>query len=41
MQSQGANTDLAVVRGAQVMAIALVVGVVYTTSMELIKQKKD
>ena len=36
----GANTDLAVVRGAQVMAIALVVGVGYTSTMELIKQKK-
>ena len=36
----GAKTDLAVVRGAQVMAVALVVGVAYTFTMELIKQKK-
>ena len=36
----GAKTDLAVVRGAQVMAIALVVSVAYTSTMELIKQKK-
>ena len=36
----GAKTDLAVVRGAQVMAVALVVGVAYTSTMELIKQKK-
>ena len=36
----GAKTDLAVVRGAQVMAIALLVGVAYTSTMELIKQKK-
>ena len=36
----GAKTDLAVVRGAQVMAAALVVGVAYISTMELIKQKK-
>ena len=36
----GAKTDLAVVRGAQVMADALMVGVAYTSTMELIKQKK-
>ena len=36
----GAKTDLAVLRGAQVMAVALVVGVAYTFTMELIKQKK-
>jgi hypothetical protein len=36
----GAKTDLAVMRGAQVMAIALVVGVAYTSTMELIKQKE-
>ena len=36
----GAKTDLAVMRGAQVMAIALLVGVAYTSTMELIKQKK-
>ena len=36
----GVKTDLAVVRGAQVMAVALVVGVAYTSTMELIKQKK-
>ena len=36
----GAKTDLAVVRGTQVMAIALVVGVASTSTMELIKQKK-
>jgi hypothetical protein len=36
----GLKTDLAVVRGAQVMAVALVVGVAYTSTMELIKQKK-
>ena len=36
----GAKTDLAVVRGAQVMAVALVVGVAYTSTMKLIKQKK-
>ena len=36
----GAKTDLAVVRGAQVMVVALVVGVAYTFTMELIKQKK-
>ena len=36
----GAKTDLAVVRGAQVMAVALVVAVAYTSTMELLKQKK-
>ena len=36
----GAKTDLAVVRGAQVMAVALVVGVAYTSTMGLLKQKK-
>ena len=36
----GVKTDLAVVRGAQVMAVALVVGVAYSSTMELIKQKK-
>ena len=36
----GAKTDLAVVRGAQVMAVALVVAVAYTSTMGLLKQKK-
>ena len=36
----GAKTDLAVVRGAQAMAVALVFGVAYTFAMELLKQKK-
>ena len=36
----GAKTDLAVVRGAQVMAVALVVSVAYTSTMGLLKQKK-
>ena len=36
----GAKTDLAVVRGAQVMAVALLVGVAYTSTMGLLKQKK-
>ena len=36
----GAKTDLAVVRGAQGMAVALVGGGAYTFTMELIKQKK-
>ena len=36
----GAKTDLAVVRGAQVMAVALVAAVAYTSTMGLLKQKK-
>ena len=36
----GAKTDLADVRGAQVMAVALVVGVAYTSTMGLLTQKK-
>jgi hypothetical protein len=36
----GAKTDLAVVRGAQVMAIALVVSVAYTGTLGLLQQKK-
>ena len=36
----GAKTDLAVVRGAQVMTVALVVAVAYTSTMGLLKQKK-
>ena len=36
----GAKTDLAVVRGAQVMAVAIVVAVAYTSTMGLLKQKK-
>ena len=39
-EAMGAKTDLAVVRGAQVMAVALVVGVAYTSTMGLLKQKK-
>ena len=35
-----AKTDLAVVRGAQVMTVALVVAVAYTSTMGLLKQKK-
>ena len=36
----GAKTDLAVVRGAQVMAVALVVAVAYTSTIGLLKRKK-
>ena len=39
-EAMGAKTDLAVVRGAQVMAVALVVAVAYTSTMGVLKQKK-
>ena len=36
----GAKTNLALVRGAQVMAVALLVVVAYTSTLEFLKQKK-
>ena len=36
----GAKTNLALVRGAQVMAVALLVGVAYTSTLGFLKQKK-
>ena len=36
----GAKTNLAVVRGAQVMAVALVIGVAYSSTLGLIRPKK-
>tara|TARA_B100001175_G_C18937709_1_gene369901 strand:- start:87 stop:419 length:333 start_codon:yes stop_codon:yes gene_type:complete len=36
----GARTNLALVRGAQVMAVALLVVVAYTSTLEFLKQKK-
>ena len=36
----GAKTNLAVVRGAQVMAVALVIGVAYAPTLGLIRPKK-
>ena len=37
----GAKTNLALVRGAQVMAVALLVVVAYTSTLEFLKQKKN
>ena len=36
----GANMNLAVVRGAQVMAVALMIGVAYSSTLGLLKPKK-
>ncbi|MDC0302948.1 hypothetical protein OAL11_00610 [bacterium] len=36
----GAKTNLALVQGVQVVAVALVIGVAYASTLELLKQKK-